>query len=134
MDITQDFQKLFNQIDRAGELAIEATKEVVDEYATRFYEGLKADTPVKTGGLKESLEITKDNRIGWHGYNVEYVGNAPNGEPYQKIANILNYGAAAEEGRGGIAGQHFLQKNIRKLKGMDARIEARFESKINKET
>lgn len=35
---------------------------------------------------------------------------------------------------GGTAGEHFIEKNVRKLRGLNDKIEARFEAKINKKT
>ena len=46
------------------------------------------------------------------------------GIPYQKIANILNYGSST------IKGTRFINKAIRNLKDMDARIYERFQKKI----
>jgi uncharacterized protein YoaH (UPF0181 family) len=54
---------------------------------------------------------------------LEYEGNAPDGTPYAKIANVLNGGTSTVKPR------RFVTKAIRKLKGLDDRAAKRFEDK-----
>ena len=55
---------------------------------------------------------------------MEYEGNDENGEPYAKIANILNSGSST------IRPRKFITKAVKKLKGMDARAVKRFGEKV----
>ena len=132
--ISKEFQKVFSVLESVPGVAVEAMKEVVDEASETLYAGLENDVPVRTGGLRRSLKKAKASSPDWYGYKIEFEGNAPNGEPYQKIANVLNYGRGASETSGGTAGEHFIEKNVRKLRGLNDKIEARFEAKINKKT
>ena len=124
--ISKELSEAFHELGKCGDIAIEATKEVIDEEAQKFEENIKKNTPVQTGGLRDSLERGKIKSSNYYGYEVNFEGNAPNGQPYQKIANIINYGSAS----GDKAGTMFISKAVKKLKGMDKRIEARIESKI----
>ena len=115
----------------------QAAREVIDEEAQSFYARVKAATPQKTGGLAASFKLTKINRgENWYGYSAEFEGTAPNGTPYQKIANVLEYGrpASAEDPHSAVAGRHFVRVAVQKLKGMDARIAARLASILAKRT
>lgn len=118
-----------------AECSRQALQSVVDEEVKAYENNIRAATPVRTGGLQNSLKVSRDSsKSGWYGYNVEFEGNAPNGEPYQKIANVLNYGKPADEHSGAIAGSHFITKAIGRLKGMDDRIEARIAAELAKRT
>lgn len=128
--ISQELQNVMD-IDVATK---DAFMSAIDEEVKVYERSVQDNTPVRTGRLKNSFKITKINSNKWYGYNAEFEGNAPNGEPYQKIANILNYGRPADDHSGAIAGTHFISKAIRKLKGMDDRIEARIAAEIAKRT
>lgn len=128
--ISKELDSFFDNIATIGEEAIQATKEVIDEATEQVYNGIRQDVPVKTGGLRDSIKCTKVDGGDWYGYDIEFEGNAPNGEPYQKIANILNYGVPASENSGGVSGRHFVANNIKKLKGLNDKIEARISAKI----
>lgn len=118
-----------------GEATEQAFKSVIDGEVQTYENSIQAGVPIRTGGLKASFTVSKaQGRRNWYGYSAEFEGNAPNGEPYQKIANILNYGKPADDHSGAIAGTHFISKAIRKLKGMDDRIEARISAEIAKRT
>ena len=110
-----------------GGAAKGAVREQVDIEAERVREILQRTAPRgETGGLARSLrkvEIT--TRKNWYGFRIEFEGDNPKGVPYQKIANVLNFGSSY------IQGTRFISKAIRKLKGMDARIAERFDSKLN---
>lgn len=125
-----DFLQTYSDIDAVTKQAFES---VIDEEAGKFERQIQGSVPVKTGGLKASFKVERNiDRRNWYGYNAEFEGNAPNGEPYQKIANILNYGRPADDNAGAIAGTFFVTKTIRKLKGMDDRIKARIEAELIK--
>jgi len=62
----------------------------------------------------------------WYGYLVSFAGEDKDGTPYEKIANILNYGTST------IKPLRFIDKAIRNLKGLDERAMVRYEGKIKK--
>lgn len=127
-----EFLQGLSDLDACTKLAFES---VIDEEAEKFKQQVQNSTPVKTGGLKASFKVERGfDRKHWYGYNAEFEGNAPNGEPYQKIANVLNYGKPADEHSGAIAGSHFITKAVSRLKGMDERIEARIVAELAKRT
>lgn len=128
--ISKLMSEAIDEVKDLGEQAVTVAKEVIDTEAKGFNNGVKNKIPVNTGGLKESFKFGRktDKGDSWYGYEAEFEGNAPNGEPYEKIANILNYGTPT------IAGSHFITKEVKKLKGMDNRIEARIEVEITKRT
>lgn len=113
-----------------GTIARETAEGVIDTEAEGFRKNVEPKIPVDTGGLKNSFNFEKctDKGEDWYGYRAGFDGNAPRGESYEKIANILNYGTV------NIAGTHFVTKAVRKLKGMDERIEARIEAELSKRT
>lgn len=120
-------------LDSIGDLGTVARKTaegVIDTEAEGFRKQVEPRIPVDTGGLKESFTLEKCNDSGkdWYGYRAGFDGNTPRGEPYEKIANIQNYGNSR------VAGTHFVTKAIKKLKGMDDRIEARIEAEVSKRT
>lgn len=132
MELLDDFQQVFAKLEKVPEFAVEATKEVIDEETLKYEASLRKSVPIRTGGLQSSLKATKISSPEWYGYKIEFEGTAPNGEPYQKIANILNYGSAASSRGGGIAGLHFIEKNIRILRSINLKIYTRFQAKLNK--
>ena len=100
--------------------------EQVDIEAEIVRAELARNVPRRTGGLARSLIKAKCTvRKNWYGYRIEFEGDDPKGVPYQKIANILNYGTS------NFKGTRFMTKAIRKLRGMDDRIFERFENKID---
>lgn len=126
--VSKQLSEYFEQISEYGEYAIEAIKEQIDIEVEKLMRTLEETTPRgKTLGLLNSLRqsriVAKQN---WYGYSVEFVGEDRKGTPYQKIANILNYGTST------IKGTRFINKAIHNLKDMDARIYERFQRKISK--
>lgn len=121
-DSLQDF--INKNLTAVGAAAIEATKEVIDEEAQKLYENLKAKTPVRTGALKNSLKIEKVTSQTKYGYNITYDGYNNRDVAFAYIANTLNKGMAK------IPANKFIDKAIRKLKGLDDRIYKRFEEKL----
>lgn len=134
--ITKEMSEMLETIlNGMGDEAKQAAKEVIDEEAQRFATTVRDKTPVRTGGLAAAFKLGKiSTKQNWYGYSAEFAGSSPDGTPYQKIANILNYGIAAGDGHGAIAGAHFISAATSKLKGMDDRIEARIASKLAKRT
>jgi len=123
--LTQALGAYFEDLEKVGDIAIESLKKQIDIEADGVERELMDNTPEgETGGLKASLrktEITKGNR---YGYRLEHEGNAPDGTPYAKIANILNSGTST------IKPRRFITKALRKLKGLDDRAARRFEDKL----
>ena len=126
--INKEMSEYFNSLTEKTEQAVEAIKEQIDIEAEEFRKQLEQTAPKgATLGLLNSLRKTKlVVRRKWYGYSVEFEGYNKKGEPYQKIAYILNYGTST------IQGTRFISRAIRKLKGMDERIENRFKTKLNK--
>jgi mRNA-degrading endonuclease RelE of RelBE toxin-antitoxin system len=122
--LTEALGAYFEELQTVGDKAVEAIKEQIDEETDGVERDLMDNTPEATGGLKASLKrttVTKGNR---YDYRLEYEGNAPDGTPYAKIANILNNGTST------IKPRRFLTRAVRKLKGLDDRAAKRFENKL----
>ena len=113
-----------DDLETVGNKAVEAIKQQIDEEADTVERELQTNTPVKTGGLKSSLKRTKINAKTRYGYRLEYEGDAPDGTPYAKIANVLNNGSST------IKAKRFMTKAVKKLKGLDDRAAKRFVEKI----
>lgn len=123
--ITEELSEFLNGISAVGPLARKAAEQVIDTEVKSFTEAVEPRIPEDTGGLKRSYKVTKDtSRRNWYGYSILFDGYAPNGEPYEKIANIANYGTPYR------AGSFFITKAIKRLRGMDDRIEARIAAEI----
>lgn len=124
--ISRQLAEFFDQISDYGELAIEALKEQIDIEVEALMRQLEETTPRgPTLGLLNSLRKAKiEAKRNWYGYSVEFVGEDRRGTPYQKIANILNYGTST------IRGTRFINKAIHNLRDMDDRIYQRFQKKI----
>lgn len=126
--ISKQLADYFEEISGFGDLAIEAIQEQIDIETEKLVRQLEETTPRgPTLGLLNSLRKSKIvAKYNWYGYSVEFIGEDRKGTPYQKIANILNYGTST------IKGTRFINKAIRNLKDMDSRIYERFQNKINK--
>ncbi len=124
--ISKQLAEYFEQISEFGDEAIKAIQEQIDIEVEKLYKQLEATTPRgATLGLLNSLRQSKVvAKRNWYGYSIEFVGEDRKGTPYQKIANILNYGTST------IKGTRFINKAIHNLKGMDERIYQRFKIKI----
>lgn len=128
--ITQEMADFLDGVSRAASGVRKIAEGVIDGEVQSFSERVTARVPVATGGLRNSFKVERDTSRGrnWYGYDASFEGNAPNGEPYEKIANILNYGTPH------MAGTQFVSNAVRKLKGMDDRIEARIETELSQRT
>lgn len=122
--ITKQLSEFFERIEEFGDAAIIAVKEQIDLEVSAVEDYLKENTPKKTGGLAASLSKGKINTEKKYGYKMEYAGNAPDGTPYAKIANILNSGTST------VKPKKFITKAVHKLKGLDERAAKRFEDKV----
>lgn len=121
--LTQSLGAYFDELKTVGDKAVEAIKQQIDEETDAVERELQANTPVKTGGLKASLKRTKINTKMRYGYRLEYEGNAPDGTPYAKIANVLNSGSST------VKAKRFMTKAVKKLKGLDDRAVNRFRAR-----
>lgn len=119
--ITKKLSEFFESVDNVSDMAIKAVKEQIDIEANAVFEDIKANTPENTGGLKNSLSKSIINTPKRYGHKIEYEGNAPDGTPYAKIANILNHGTST------IKPKKFITRAIHKLKGLDERAVKKFE-------
>lgn len=126
--VSKELEEYFNNIGTFGDKAIEAVKEQIDIEVNKLILQLESTTPRgATLGLLNSLRNSRITaKRNWYGYSVEFVGQDRKGVPYQKIANILNYGTSF------IKGTRFITKAIHNLKYMDERIYERFQTKIKK--
>lgn len=126
--VSKELEEYFNNIGTFGDKAIEAVKEQIDIEVNKLILQLESTTPRgATLGLLNSLRNSRITaKKNWYGYSVEFVGQDRKGVPYQKIANILNYGTSF------IKGTRFITKAIHNLKNMDERIYERFQTKIKK--
>lgn len=123
--LTEALGGYFEELQKIGGLAVEAIKEQIDIEADGVERELINTTPKgETSGLKKSLRRTKIQGVNRYAYLLEYEGNAPDGTPYVKIANILNSGTST------IKPRCFITKAVRKLKGLGDRAAKRFEDKM----
>lgn len=123
--LTERLGQYFTKLGKVGNLAIESIKEQIDIETDIVEKSLIDNTPEKTGGLKGSLRKTKiDSKNNRYGYRLEYEGNAPDGTPYAKIANILNHGTST------IKPKRLMTRAIRKLRGLDDRATMRFTKRL----
>lgn len=109
-----------------GELAVEATKEVIDKECLELFDNIKCGTPVNTGGLAASLTMTTKNEKGRYGYVITYEGYDEKGVAYSLIGRSLNKGVK------GSTGTRHIDKAVRKLKGIDSRINKKFLEKLER--
>jgi hypothetical protein len=124
--VSKQLADYFESIGEYSEFAVNAIKEQIDIETEKLVLQLEQTTPRgATLGLLNSLRKSKITvKYNWYGYSIEFEGQNRKGVPYQKIANILNYGTSY------IKGTRFIDKAIRNLKNMDDRIYARFQNKI----
>ena len=123
--LTEALGAYFEELEKVGDTAIESLKEQIDIEADGVERELTENTlEGKTGGLKASLRRSKIASGNRYGYRLEYEGDAPDGTPYAKVANILNSGTST------IKPRRFITKAVKRLKGLDDRAAKRFEDKI----
>lgn len=125
--LTESLGEYFDNIVKIGEIAVQSLKEQIDIETDNVENELRNNTPEATGGLKASLKRTKILGGKRYGYRLEYQGNAPDGKPYAKIANILNSGTST------VKPKRFIRKAVKKLKGLDDRAVKRFGINIDKQ-
>ena len=123
--VSKQLAEYFEKLTEFSDYAVQAVQEQVDLEVEKLINQLEQTTPRgATLGLLNSIKKSKIvARYKWYGYSVEFEGQNRKGVPYQKIANILNYGTSY------ITGTRFINKAIRNLKDMDDRIYERFKNK-----
>ena len=125
--VTKELHDYLESVGNMAGKSKEVIKQQVDIEAEALREQLARTTPRRYGDLVRSLsKVEVTNRHNWYGWRIEFVGNNKNGVPFQKIANILNFGSST------IKGKRFISKAIRILRGMDDRIAKRFEQEVDK--
>ena len=126
--VTKELADYLESVGNMAGKSKEAIKQQVDIEAEALRAQLLKTTPRRYGNLVRSLsKVEVTNRHNWYGWRLEFEGNDPQGTPFQKIANILNFGSST------IKGTRFISKAIRKLRGMDDRIAKRFEGMVDME-
>jgi hypothetical protein len=124
--VTKELAEYLETVGGLGNKSKAAIMEQVDIDAKAVYDALQRNAPRDTGGLVASLLKSRCTvKRNWYGWSLEFQGNHPDGTPYQKIANILNYGNSERPGT------RFITNAIRQLKGMDDRIADRYEKQSN---
>ena len=121
--VVKELAAYFEKLETLGDIAVEAIKEQVDIEAGQAESAIASGTPEETGGLARSLRKTKIETEKRYGYRLEFEGENDKGEPYAKIANILNSGTST------IKPRRFITRAVKKLKGLDSRAAQRFEEK-----
>jgi hypothetical protein len=120
------------RLSKVTEAALEAYHEVIDEEADKCFKNISDGIPVGTrkgsvhGGLKRSIKIEKVQEPGTYGYRIYFEGVNEKGLEYKTIAGWLNKGTSK------IEPLRFIDKAVRKLKGLDERIAQRYLKKIEK--
>ena len=126
-DWVTELEQLSKTLDKdLKEAALSAIKDQIDFEVNEFIEFLQKNTPRDSGQLIESITKTKIDTEDRYGWKIEFAGNYPDGTPFEKVANILNFGTAT------MPGKYFRTRAIRRLKGMDGRIGIRYEIEIGK--
>lgn len=83
---------LYRRLARSSE---ESVKKAIKAGSKILVKNLQDAAPVRTGGLRDSIKAEPIKYDAGNGYHcmVHPTGNHPDtGEPYAKIANILEYG------------------------------------------
>jgi hypothetical protein len=119
-ELTREMQEFINkEITPMPEKALNILKKEIDIAAQDVYNFLTINTPKgETGGLVKSLQKKRSTQNQYYGYDIEYAGEDAEGVPYQKIANILNFGKKD----GTLPAKYFLKRAQRRLKGLDDKI------------
>lgn len=125
--VNDELDSFLENLSHIGRDAISATTEVIDEESTLLFENIKESTPIRSGGLKNSLVIRRKNDSPTrYGYIIDYEGYNEQGVAYSKIARTLNKGTKT------VSATRHIDRAIRKLKGLDDRIYERYLEKIKR--
>lgn len=128
-----------------GDLYLKALKEQIDIDGQLLFDNIKKNCPRQGGKdtheLAESLTIEKIDNAVSYGYIIDFPniklndkrvkqdrpGLKPNRYYYVSTTTYHDLAYFLEVGAGNMKATHFIAKQIRKLKGLDDRIVARFE-------
>lgn len=124
-------EELENNVREAGNLAKQATYDVLKKKADQLANYFRNSAPVRNGDLRGSVVETEvefsNARIK---FKVEFKGYNKQGEPFQTIANTLNRGFCYKKGNRIIfnSGTHFIDDGVKSiLTGIDQEISERFQ-------
>ena len=116
----------FDIVIKSGDIYIEAVVEEVDETARKYSDEVNRTIPKDTGGLKASHGFKRKRTDKDITYSFAFEGSTSKGVPYEKLANIHEYGT--KDGR--ISAKRFQRKALRKIvKGLDKRALQRYRNK-----
>jgi hypothetical protein len=121
--VTKQLHDYLGGLEKLGAIAVESIKEQIDIEADAMESALRDTTPKGSGGLARSLAATSIDTPKRYGRKLLYDGENERGIPYEKIANILEYGTSS------IRPRRFIRKVVKQLKGLDDRAAERFENK-----
>ena len=124
-----EFLKMSDALVESANIAI---KETLKVEANKVLESLKRLTPRETNGLVNSLKMSEINESDRVGYKIVFDGYNKDNISYQKIANALNRGFITNFGNKYVEGKHFIDKSVSLLRGVDGRINSRWEIEISK--
>lgn len=147
--LTKELDTFFsNVLGQLGDSAVDIIKETVDKYSLELYKEVKKNTPSakkpeNSVNLADRLTRKRVTNKGafYYGFKILYEGEFQRGNqmvPYEKLANILNYGAVTKQKKkDGTYGQkyenikatRYISNAITKLKGLDPEINKRFKEK-----
>lgn len=147
--LTKEIDNFFNNVlGELGDAAIEIIKETVDDYSLELFKDLKKNTPIAkeskdSVNLPDRLTSRKITEKGskYYGYSIYYEGEFKRGTkmiPYQKLANILNFGSVvAQKKKDGsynkeytnVKATRYISKAIKKLKKINPEINEKFRKK-----
>lgn len=116
----------FNIVIESGDKYIEAIIEEVDASAQEYSDEVNRTIPVDSGKLKASHKFSRKVTKDYIKYTFEFEGETEDGQSYEKIANIHEYGTSD----GKIKATRFQRKAVKKkLKGLDKRAVNRYKNK-----
>ena len=138
--ISKEMNDYLNSFYNIGDLALDEFKAVIKDAVNDYFINVQKWTPRKTSELVQSLVVEEiKDQYKFYGFNVYFKGENSEGQSYQKIANVLNYGRAAGVSSTGraypaIAGRYFISNAIKRLRGLDKRIEIAIDKKLSEVT
>lgn len=126
--ISKEMDRYINYIlGSVVDVSIESIKQVIDKASDTFVNDIQHNIPIKHGGLQKALKQEKMDTKDYYGTKNMFEGTNEEGIPYEKIANVLNYGT--KDGR--IDPRYFVTTAVRRLKFIDKEIDKTYEQKIN---
>jgi hypothetical protein len=139
--ISKMMNDYLESISDLGDEVFDVFKKTIDEAAQQYEQDIVPGIPSgETKGLAASFTVEKELKGSkWYGYKAEFKGENERGDPYQKIANVLNYGRPAGTSRSGrgygaITGTHFITNAVSKLQGLSERINENIDNVLRERT